>query len=571
MVSRRLLTGATFWAGPECRPRRGWLLVAGGTVEALGDQDGGRPPADEVVSLPGCHVLPGFVDVHLHLTQAAWFGHGCDGSAWQSLAEALRAISAAATAEPASGPEAGWLLVWGVARWRWPEGRLPTAAELDRAAPGRLVLVSTADMHRGAVSSAALAALGLDGQRAREFGADVTRDRRGQPTGELWEAAYAVALQHALTSLAGGRTPTADDGQVQAVLAAEARRCLRLGITHAHDPYVPPGWHHHMAALRASVPLRLSWATGSPAGMHCRPPGPGEAPGGSYGEAPVEVKLFADGGDRCALRLPPRAVAGLAAGAVSESARLRALGPLREAARRKLAVGPGGLRTPYLRYTDAELAALAGPYLDAGVRLRIHALGNLAGEQAARVLRTVGAPPGAATIDHLLVCDPATAELVASTGAAVSYQPGFLPRYADMLTGTRIDRYTAVLGGQLLLQAWIPLAISSDHPPGEADPLHNLRCAVHRDLQPGQALTREEAVRAYTVTAAASLNAPGRGGLAPGQAADLVICDGDPFQEGTRVTQTWIAGQIAWPQPAQAAAPGLSPDRPAHQPEGEPP
>lgn len=162
-MSRRLLTDVTVWAGPECRPRRGWLLVAGDKVQALGADGGGRPPADELVDLPGCHVLPGFADVHLHLTQAAWFGQGHDGSGWRSLAEALRAIGAAADAEPASGPGAGWLLFWGIERWWWPEGRLPTAAELDRAAPGRMVLVSTADMHRGAVSPAALAALGLDG------------------------------------------------------------------------------------------------------------------------------------------------------------------------------------------------------------------------------------------------------------------------------------------------------------------------------------------------------------------------------------------------------------------------
>jgi predicted amidohydrolase YtcJ len=555
VVSRRLLTGATIWAGPDCRPRRAWLLVAGDRVAALRDQDGGgRPAADEVVSIPGCHVLPGFVDVHLHLTQAAWFGHGRDGSGWQSLAEALREIRAAAEAEPATGPSPGWLLFWGIERWRWPEGRLPAAAELDQAAPGRLVLVSTADMHRGAVSSAALAALGLDGQRrAREFREDVTRDRRGRPTGELWEAAYAIALQRALTELAAVPPPTDDGGHVQAVLAAEARRCLRLGITHAHDPYVSPDWHEQMVALRSAVPLRLSWATGSPAGMHCRPASPAQVPGGPYGEADPEVKLFADGGDRCALRLPPRAVAGLLGGALSESIRLRAPGPLREAARRKLAVGRGGLRTPYLRYTDAELADLATAYLDAGVRLRIHALGNLAGEQAARVLHTVGAPPDGATIDHLLVCDPATADLVAATGVTVSYQPGFLPRYGDMLDRARVGRYAAVLGGRLLLRAGIPLAISSDHPCAEVGPLHNLRCAVHRELQPGQALTRQEAVRAYTVTAASSLNAPRRGGLAPGQAADLVICDGDPFQEGTRVTQSWIAGRVAWPGPAHAA------------------
>ena len=553
MVSRRLLTGTTIWAGPGCRPRRAWLLVADDKVAALGDEaDSIRPPADEVVSLPGCHVLPGFVDVHLHLTQAAWFGQGHDGSGWRSLAEALREISATADAEPAPAPGSSWLLFWGIERWRWPEGRLPTAAELDQAARGRLVLVSTADMHRGAVSSAALAALGLGGQRrARQFGEDVTRDRRGRPTGELWEAAYAVALQRALTELAAVPPPEGDGDRVQAVLAAEARRCLQLGITHAHDPFVPPDWHEQMVELRGAVPLRLSWATGAAAGMHCRPPGPAQAPGGPYGEAGPEVKLFADGGDRCALRLPPRAAAGLLAGAISESIRIRGPGPLREAARRKLAVGHGGLRTPYLRYTDAELAGLAAAYLDAGIRLRIHALGNLAGEQAARVLRTLGAPPGSATIDHLLVCDPATAELVASTGVTVSYQPGFLPRYGGMFQAARVGRYAAVLGGRLLLQAGIPLAISSDHPCGEAGPLHNLRCAVRRELQPGQALTRQEAVRAYTVTAAASLNAPGRGGLDPGQPADLVICDGDPFQAGTRVTQTWIAGRVAWPEPAQ--------------------
>src|SRR6266542_2735169 len=65
-------------------------------------------------------------------------------------------------------------------------------------------------------------------------------------------------------------------------------------------------------------------------------------------------------------------------------------------------------------------------------------------------------------------------------------------------------------------------------------------------LQPGQALTPGEAVRAATVTAATSLHAPGAGGLAPGEIADFVICDGDPFQHGTRVVQTWIGGRPVW-------------------------
>jgi len=561
-MSRRLLTGGTVWAGAACAPRSTWLLVDDDRVGAVGDETGTTPPppADQLLDLSGCHVLPGFVDVHLHLSQAAWFPLGVDASGWRGLADALRAVRVTA----AAAPDAPWLLFWSVARWRWPEGRLPTAGELDEAAPGRRVLVSTLDMHRGALSAAGLAAIGLTERGgATKLGDDVTCDRRGRPTGELWEAAYGIALQRALADTIAH----VGEAGVQAALQGEANRCLAYGITHAHDPYVSPEWHQRMLALHASTPLRLSWGTGSVAGMHSRAPGPAAAPDGSYGDSGREVKLFADGGDRCALRLPTRALVGLLGGAVAESWRLHATGPLREALRRRLVVRPRHLDAPYLRYTDTELASLVAEYANAGVRLRIHALGNLAGAQAARVLRGVGVPPGAATIDHLLLLDPATADHVASTGVPVSYQPGFLPRYGTMLKAARADRYVTVLGGRLLLRAGVPLALSSDHPCGSVDPLHNLRAAVERrlpggqQLQPEQALTRTEAVRAATVNAATSLQAPGGGGLAPGQAADLVICDGDPFQEGTRVTQTWIGGKLAWQAPEATGGRPSTPTR----------
>src|SRR6266536_1659932 len=304
-MGRRLLTGGIVWAGTACTPRAGWVLVEGDRIAAIGTDDGSRaepPSADERLDVHGGHVLPGFVDVHLHLSQAAFFPLGVDGLGWASLADALHAVRVQTGADAA----APWLLFWRVARWRWPEGRLPSAAELDEAAPGRRVLVSTLDMHRGAASSAGLATLGItDGDSAR-FGGDISRDRRGRPTGELWEAAYTLALQRALTDLVA----YTQDAGTQAVLQAEAARLLAYGITHAHDPYVAPDWHQRMLALRDGCPLRQSWATGHPAGMQARPPGPRSAPEGPYGDSGPEVKVFADGGDRCALRLPTRAQAG---------------------------------------------------------------------------------------------------------------------------------------------------------------------------------------------------------------------------------------------------------------------
>jgi len=328
-MTRRLLTGATVWAGASCAPQPTWLLIEDDHVAALGQPAQPPPAADQVLDLAGCHVLPGFVDVHLHLSQAAWFPPGEDGWGWGSLADALHAVRAAAAAAEAQAP---WLLFWRVARWRWPEGRLPTARELDEVAPGRRVLVSTIDMHRGAISSAGLATLGLDDRGRAAFGDDLGCDRRGRPTGELWEAAYAIALQRALTDT----LTHAGEAGSQAALEAEATRCLAYGITHAHDPYVAPDWHQRMVALHASTPLRLSWGTGAPTGMHARPPGPTAAPDGPYGDSGREVKLFADGGDRCALLLPTRALLGLLGGAVTEAWRLHATGPLHEALRRKL-------------------------------------------------------------------------------------------------------------------------------------------------------------------------------------------------------------------------------------------
>ena len=544
-MSRSLFAGATVWAGAGCVPARAWLLVEDDRVAAVGADGEPAPEADRVLQLPGCHVLPGFVDVHLHLSQAAWFGRGGDGSGWRNLGEALDAVRRAA----AASPQAPWLLFWDAERWRWPEGRLPTSAELEAAAPGRAVLISTADMHRGAISAAGLAAAGLEVSSVQAgFGDDMGRGRRGRLTGELWEAAFGIAVQRALADCAAHDEQAGPD----AVLAAEAGRYLAHGITHAHDPYVAPDLHEQMTALDSAGPLRLSWATGSNAGMHSRPPGPAEAPDGPYGQAGREVKVFADGGDRCAITLPSRALAGLLSGAIRESWRLHGTGPLREALLRKTIINPRRLRTPYLRYTDTELADLVTSYAAAGIRLRIHALGNLAGEQAARILRQAGIPGGGATIDHLMLLDPATADAVAASGATVSYQPGFLPRYGQMLTGSRADRYCTVFGGRLLTDAGCALSISSDHPSGPLDPLANIRAAVSRHagngqpLQPGQALTEQEAVRAATVTAAASLGLPA-GGLTAGQPADLAICNGHPFTPRTRITQTWFAGQQAWP------------------------
>src|SRR5690349_20849829 len=107
----------------------GALLVEDDRIAWIGPDDAADPPdGGSVVDLAGATVTPAFVDAHVHTTATGLALSELDLGRAKSLQELLEQVERAARAgrgRPVIG--SGW------EETHWPEGRPPTAAELDRA------------------------------------------------------------------------------------------------------------------------------------------------------------------------------------------------------------------------------------------------------------------------------------------------------------------------------------------------------------------------------------------------------------------------------------------------------
>jgi predicted amidohydrolase YtcJ len=149
------------------------------------------------------------------------------------------------------------------------------------------------------------------------------------------------------------------------------------------------------------------------------------------------------------------------------------------------------------------------------------------------------------------------ADLVArlrDSGLHAVVQPPFLAEQGDDLGYLPLPPALALMPFATLLEQGVPLALSSDFPVADCDPLLGMRAAVSRRSRNGmslgirQALTPEQALRGYTLAAAAALGIDDEtGSTTPGKLADLTLLTHDPTSPGgldaCAWSRTWTAGQ----------------------------
>jgi predicted amidohydrolase YtcJ len=185
----------------------------------------------------------------------------------------------------------------------------------------------------------------------------------------------------------------------------------------------------------------------------------------------------------------------------------------------------------------------------AATRLRIpvavHAIGDRANREA---LDAFAAVPDAIRprIEHAQCLHADDIPRFARLGVTASIQPSMAVTDAPVAERLWADRLDGAYAYRSLHESGARLALGSDAPVEEMDPLLGVRDAVLREWRSHEAIDVQTALEGITVVPAwLAGDDERRGRLRPGFLADLVILDRDPFDDlaGARVVDTWLGGR----------------------------
>lgn len=211
------------------------VVTQGGRIAFAGDRAEAhrRFAGAQVRDLDGHALLPGFVDAHSHLVAGFDLVNQVNVAAppvgsVRSIADVVDALEW--FRDDRQVPAGGWIIGWGYDPDDLAERRHITAADLDERMGDHRVVLMLASKHGAVLSSAALAAVGVDASTPTPLGGVIARvGDTDQPAGLLMETAF---LHHVAANLprpsVEERLELLDD--VQQLYASN-------GYTHAQDGF----------------------------------------------------------------------------------------------------------------------------------------------------------------------------------------------------------------------------------------------------------------------------------------------------------------------------------------------
>jgi|WetSurMetagenome_2_1015567.scaffolds.fasta_scaffold58103_2 predicted amidohydrolase YtcJ len=478
-----------------------------------------------VVDLNGRSLLPGFIDAHCH---AGMFGVAqarlqCGPEFVRSIQDIKRSIGRKAR----ETPEGALIIGRGYLEQALEEKRHPNKWDLDEAAPNHQVIIVRTCGHFAVANSRVLEACGILANTPDPHGGRIDRNPNGEPTGLLIdEAASQILIKF---------QPSTEE--YNAGIREMNRKFLSLGITSAHDASGrnPEEIRAFQRSIKGgALNVRLNFMVQST----------GEAV--QLGDLYLQSGMMTGFGDE-RLRLGPYKMMLDGAGSGGSAAMLEPY----SADSKDYGV---------LYYDQDTLTKKIQKAREEGFQVAVHAIGDRAIEMVLESYGKTFTGHGdlRPRIEHCGFLNDKMIEKMRNIGViAVLGQP-FLYELGDAYINIYgSDKLRNIYPLNALLSAGVKVALSSDSPVINPNPMHGLYFAVTGRTKSGKRFPHHKAVgisqviKAYTIGGAyASFEENHKGSIEIGKLADIVVLSRsliDAVAEEileTKVDLTMVNGEV---------------------------
>jgi predicted amidohydrolase YtcJ len=506
----------------QWRPDASLVAIKNNEILFVGDDSSLAELSDsntKVINLMGATVVPGLVDSHVHIAE---FGEVLQRT---NLNNAHTPSAAIKTLELASKrlKDGQWLIGQG-----WDEGawanNYPNRQMLDRAFPNNPVYLRSLHGFGAWVNTQALMLAGIDKETQAPVGGEILRDENGLATGILLNRA---------TTLIANAVPKPSISEYADFIRAGMLQMARDGFVSVHEAGAES---LHVAALEAlkadnALPIRM------------------------YAMLSARDKELALAWQKKGPLIDPlgfldiRAAKAYFDGALgSRGARLLADYSDRPGHRGISGDGYG---------FDAQVV---NDLISAGFQIGIHAIGDAGNKEVLDYFSTIekrvpSSPQLRHRIEHAQVIESNDFVRFKQLQLIASMEPPHAVEdkaWAEARLGS--ERIKGAYAWRTLRKAGVPLTFNSDLPGSDHSIFYALHAAVtRRDKQaqptdgwyPDQAVSIEEALRAYTSWAAFSAFREKQTGiLRAGYWADLTVMNIDPFDLSGSSAEKLLDGKI---------------------------
>jgi predicted amidohydrolase YtcJ len=525
------------------------LAVEGYRIAAVGSDDEISTyigPDTEVIQLDGRFVMPGFIEGHGHFLSLGESLRILDLSAVRDWDEVVRMVAVAADkAQPGQ-----WLTGRGWHQDKWDsvpddavEG-VPVNGSLSAVSPDNPVRLTHASGHAYFVNDAALDAAGIDAGTPDPRGGTIVRDADGEATGMLRETARDLvdaAERRYSASLSAAEREALDRERVR--LAGE--RALMFGVTSFQDAgertrnFVDDIEFLKMLEAKGELPVRLyMMERGVPVEM--------------LDEALPVLKMLPQDNDFLTVRSIKKQIDGALG---SHGAWL--LEPYDDLP------GSDGL----VLETVEDIEATAELAVRHGYQLNVHAIGDRAVREVLDLYERVWdrmEVDGSKLrwrIEHAQHIQPEDVPRFGELGVIASVQAVHGTSDGPWIPKRLGDERAAVTSQPWrdLIRTGAVVTNGTDVPVERISPIASYYSSVSRMMVNGErfypehVMTREEALKAYTINNAYAAFEEGlKGSLTPGKYADFVVLSQNLLTVAeeripeTEVEMTFVGGELRY-------------------------